>query len=59
MSKKPFKMDPHLVSDEPYEIYYIAEKFGVKPATARAAKKKVGRSRKKIYRAIREGLGVV
>jgi hypothetical protein len=32
-----------------YEIYYVARKFGVKPDVVRAAIKKVGNLREKVY----------
>jgi hypothetical protein len=41
-------MDRKLVSKEPHEISYLAEKLGVSPETIRQAHKQVGRSRAKV-----------
>lgn len=48
------KMDPHLVSMQKHEIAYIASKFSVKPAAVRRVVEKTGRSRKKVYAALRK-----
>ena len=37
---------------QPYEIYYVARKFGVRPDDVRQVIKKVGNSREKIYAAL-------
>lgn len=50
---KTRKMDPRLVSAETWEIAYIAKKFGVKPTTVRRIRKALGRSRQKLYAALR------
>jgi Protein of unknown function (DUF3606) len=34
---------------QPYEVYYVARKFGVSPDTVRRAIKKVGHMRVKVY----------
>ncbi len=37
---------------EPYEVYYVARKFGVSADTVRKAIKKVGNTRLKVYAAL-------
>jgi uncharacterized protein DUF3606 len=37
---------------EPYEVYYVARKFGVSADTVRKAIKKVGNTRVKVYAAL-------
>jgi hypothetical protein len=37
---------------EPYEVYYVARKYGVSADTVRKVIKRVGNSRKKVYRAL-------
>jgi hypothetical protein len=37
---------------QPYEVYYVARKFGVTADTVRKVIKKVGNSRTKIYAAL-------
>lgn len=51
--KKHKKMDPYLVSKQPWEIAYIASKFKVSAKTVRRILKAVGRSRQKVYAALR------
>lgn len=46
MKKK--KMDSKLVSKEPHELKYTAKKKKTSVKRVRAAKKKVGRSRRKV-----------
>jgi hypothetical protein len=38
-------------ASEPYEVYYVARKFGVSADTVRKAIKKVGNTRVKVYAA--------
>ncbi len=52
-TKKHKKMDGKLVSKQKHEIAYEAKKLKVKPAAVRDAKKQVGRSRKKIEKALK------
>jgi hypothetical protein len=47
------KMDPALVSWQPWEIAFIAKKYNVGVKLVRSFKKKVGRSRKKLYAELR------
>lgn len=56
MKKKTKKMDPRFVSNQKWEIQYIASKFGIYPEQVRDVKKKVGRSRLRIYKEIRENV---
>ena len=52
-SKRGRKADRSKVSGkQPYEIYYVARKFGVRPDVVRQVIKKVGNSREKIYAAL-------
>ncbi|HLQ91779.1 MAG TPA: DUF3606 domain-containing protein [Xanthobacteraceae bacterium] len=52
-SKRGRKADRSKVSGkQPYEIYYVARKFGVRPDDVRQVIKKVGNSREKIYAAL-------
>jgi len=37
---------------EPYEVYYVARKYGVRADTVRKVIKRVGNSRKKVYAAL-------
>lgn len=53
MAKKKFA-DPKMVSNQKWEIQYIATKFGITPEEVRAVKKSVGRSRRKVYKEITE-----
>ena len=47
------KADRSRVSgSEPYEVYYVARKFGVSADTVRKVVKRVGNSRKKVYAAL-------
>jgi hypothetical protein len=49
-SKKGRKSDRARISGkQPYEVYYVAQKFGVSADTVRAAIKKVGNMRAKVY----------
>lgn len=48
------KLDPRMVSNQKWEIQYIASKFKIKPDKVRQAKKAVGKSRNKVYKYIRE-----
>jgi uncharacterized protein DUF3606 len=51
--KKRGKSDRARISaSEPYEVYYVARKFGVSADTVRKAIKKVGNSRVKVYAAL-------
>ena len=51
--RKRGKADRSRVSgSEPYEVYYVARKFGVSADTVRKVIKRVGNSRKKVYAAI-------
>lgn len=47
------RLDPHVVSMQPFELSYICKKFGVSKDKVLDAKKAVGRSRKKIYNYLR------
>jgi hypothetical protein len=49
-TKKRFKMEPRLVSKEPYEINYFRKKFKVPAKVTRQAKVEAGRSRVKIVK---------
>jgi hypothetical protein len=49
-TKKHFKMEPRLVSKEPYEINYFRKKFKVPAKVTRQAKVEAGRSRVKIVK---------
>lgn len=51
--KKHRKMDPYLVSKQPWEIAYIGQKFKVSAQTVRRILKAVGRSRQKVYAVLR------
>ena len=52
-TKRGRKADRSKVSGkQPYEIYYVARKFGVRPDDVRLVIKKVGNSREKIYAAL-------
>lgn len=51
---KNHKMDPYLVSNQPWEIKYIADKFKLSTDLVRKVKKEVGRSRQKIYNELRK-----
>jgi hypothetical protein len=52
-SKRGRKADRSKVSGkQPYEIYYGARQFGVRPDDVRQVIKKVGNSREKIYAAL-------
>ena len=53
-TKKRKKLDPRFVSSQRWELRYIATKFGIKPEQVLAIKKQTGKSRIKVYRAIRE-----
>lgn len=48
------KLDPNFVSSQKWEIQYIATKFKVKPDVVRRLKKELGKSRRKIYAALRQ-----
>jgi Protein of unknown function (DUF3606) len=37
---------------EPYEVYYVARKYGVSADTVRKVIKRVGNTRKKVYAAL-------
>ena len=51
--KKRGKADRARVSaGEPYEVYYVARKYGVSADTVRKVIKKVGNSRAKVYAAL-------
>lgn len=51
--KRSRKADRALVSaKQPYEVYYVARKFGVSADTVRKVIKRVGNSRAKIYAAL-------
>lgn len=47
-AKKPTKADRPRVSAQPWEVTHVAKKHGVEPAIVRAAKKKVGTSRRDV-----------
>jgi Mor family transcriptional regulator len=48
--KKRGKADRAKISGkEPYEVYYVARKYGVSADTVRKVIKRVGNSRKKVY----------
>lgn len=48
-------LDPKQVSlNQKYEIYYIAGKYKIPVNVVKAARKKVGKSRWKIYKELRE-----
>lgn len=47
------KMDPSFVSKQKHEIFYIARKFKVKTSVVKRIIMLVGRSRRKVYDAIR------
>lgn len=49
------KMDQHTVSNQAWEIQYIANKFGLKPLVVRWAKKQIkSKSRKLLYNFLRK-----
>lgn len=48
--------DTLMVSNQKWEIQYIASKFGIYPEQVRDAKKAIGRSRRKLYAYIRENI---
>lgn len=51
--RKRGKSDRSKISGkEPYEVYYVARKFGVSADTVRKVVKRVGNSRKKVYAAL-------
>ena len=51
--KRSRKTDRALVSaSQPYEVYYVARKYGVSADTVRKVIKRVGNSRKKVYAAL-------
>jgi hypothetical protein len=51
--KKRGKADRARVSaSEPYEVYYVARKYGVSADTVRKVIKKVGNMRVKVYAAL-------
>jgi Mor family transcriptional regulator len=51
--RKRGKADCSRVSgSEPYEVYYVARKYGVSADTVRKVIKRVGNSRKKVYAAL-------
>jgi len=51
--RKRGKTDRSRVSrSEPYEVYYVARKYGVSADTVRKVIKRVGNSRKKVYAAL-------
>ena len=48
--KKRGKADRAKISGkEPYEVYYVARKYGVSADSVRKVIKRVGNSRKKVY----------
>jgi len=48
--KKRGKADRAKISGkEPYEVYYVARKYGVSADTVRKVIKRVGNTRKKVY----------
>jgi hypothetical protein len=48
------KQDPKLVARlDKYEVYYISGKFRIPPSVVKAEAKKTGRSRTKLYEALR------
>lgn len=52
-TKKRGKADRARVSgSEPYEVYYVARKYGVSADAVRKVIKRVGNSRKKVYAAL-------
>lgn len=55
MPKKKIKMDPKLVaSKQKSEVNYIAKKYKIRVAVVRAVLKTCGRSRTKVYAALRD-----
>ncbi len=51
--QKRGKADRSRVSGrQPYEVYYVARKYGVSADTVRRVIKRVGNSRKKVYAAL-------
>ena len=51
--RKRGKSDRSKISgQEPYEVYYVARKYGVSADTVRKVVKRVGNSRKKVYAAL-------
>ncbi len=48
------KLDPRFVSNQKWEIEYVALKFHCTPELVRKTKKRVGRSRIKIYKELRD-----
>ena len=56
LKKKRPKMDRNFVSNQKWEIQYIANKFDISILKVKAIKKECGKSRKKVYAAIREYL---
>jgi len=57
MKKKHPKLDPHFVSNESYELQYIAAKFAITTERVRFAKKSAKTtSRRRIYDFIRRNI---
>ena len=51
--RKRGKSDRSKISGKkPYEVYYVARKYGVSADTVRKVVKRVGNSRKKVYAAL-------
>ena len=51
--KKRGKSDrSRIAGKEPYEVYYVARKYGVSADAVRKVIKRVGNSRKKVYAAL-------
>ena len=51
--KKRGKSDRSRISGkEPYEVYYVARKYGVSADAVRKVIKRVGNTRKKVYAAL-------
>lgn len=57
--KKHRKMDPYLVSQQKWELAYIARKFGASIQTVRRIVKAVGRSRQKVYATLRSATRLI
>lgn len=56
VKKKRKKLDPNFISLQKWEIQYVANKFEILPEEVRAIVKKIGKSRKKVYKHIRQTL---
>jgi len=52
------KMDSYLISNQAWELDYVAQKFSIGRKDVRAAIKAVGNSRRKVYNWIRQNFSL-